>query len=673
MAATTAEEALQSLARDLVEEIAAARALELTGEDPAEALELAIFNIRPFQRTQRVGRSGKVVHESVRGYEEARQDLLGEHPGGSLFHPGDLGGEHLIHGEPSHMGHNVSEPDWVAHEWKGHRAARAAWRESQPRPARQPKSAQKIAEDVEDTRQRLGTAHPAAGHLSRAREHLGNRDQDARHAARAYEELARTHQHIREQVLPLAGPGDYQDIARHLQLVSGHMQDLDRAMGADPDYTRRLLGTYQENFAHAGEARRMVELAGAGQQAAETPQGPPPPQGARAVLPHLGGRHVTALAGDTMSGTAHRHVPRPFEVPQPTSDQARAQKAEGSAQRAAEELEHQRSMQSLLRDEKQNAAVLQRMGLPAPGEYRPFSDDEFTLHQQQVDKSVEQAFRDGLDTRDQHTANGDGSTWEPDRASLHAEILRDYLDKQADVPSQRHALVLGGLPGAGKSTLFRQKGISPKDYAVVSADTFKEELARRGMVPEVAGLSPMEASTLAHEESRHLTNLALAELERRGKNIAVEVTLSKLPPSARLVSDLKDHGYTVTGILADIPAELSADRAGRRYRSELEAYRRGSNPLGGRYIPRHDLLIAEAQPGETWPQRTFGRLKDQFSYWERWDGSQTPPVLAEKASQTPPAPGAGIPSVEQLRRGSPPYTGSTEAEARAAEKGTASP
>ena len=38
-------------------------------------------------------------------------------------------------------------------------------------------------------------------------------------------------------------------------------------------------------------------------------------------------------------------------------------------------------------------------------------------------------------------------------------------------------------------------------YLMINPDDIKEEMARRGMVPEIEGLSPMEASDLVHEES----------------------------------------------------------------------------------------------------------------------------------------------------------------------------
>ena len=38
---------------------------------------------------------------------------------------------------------------------------------------------------------------------------------------------------------------------------------------------------------------------------------------------------------------------------------------------------------------------------------------------------------------------------------------------------------------------------------MINPDDIKEELAQRGMVPEIDGLSPMEATDLVHEESSY--------------------------------------------------------------------------------------------------------------------------------------------------------------------------
>ncbi len=156
--------------------------------------------------------------------------------------------------------------------------------------------------------------------------------------------------------------------------------------------------------------------------------------------------------------------------------------------------------------------------------------------------------------------------------------------------------------------------------------------------------------------------MAAAELERRGKNMAWDVTMKNYGTTAAQVSHLKhDLGYQVHAMFVDVPVERSADRVMSRYRRGLEAYRKGSDPLGGRFVPRHVVLAGEARPGVSRARETFEKLKPEFDSWERYDGGRAT-TPAERSSTTR---DQGIPSVESLRS----YTGATEQQARAAETG----
>jgi hypothetical protein len=56
----------------------------------------------------------------------------------------------------------------------------------------------------------------------------------------------------------------------------------------------------------------------------------PPKRGAAAVHPQLGGHLITQYPGDTISGHAHAHVPRPVEpvLPDPREEKLASQKEE---------------------------------------------------------------------------------------------------------------------------------------------------------------------------------------------------------------------------------------------------------------------------------------------------------------------------------------------------------
>jgi predicted ABC-type ATPase len=227
---------------------------------------------------------------------------------------------------------------------------------------------------------------------------------------------------------------------------------------------------------------------------------------------------------------------------------------------------------------------------------------------------------------------------------------------------------MGGLGGAGKSTVLKKiPGLSLSDYAVVNADDFKHELAARGLVPEVSGLSPLEAAPLVHDESSYLADEAARLLRERGKNIAYDMTMGHQAPVVRRLDALSQAGYSTRAVFVDSPVERSVRRAQSRHRQGLEAYRAGTDPLGGRYVPPDLIRSQEAEPGVTRNRQNFEQLKSRFGHWQLWDNSGTKPKL-EQQSRT--APDEGIPSVEALLK-QQKYTGNTEAQARAAEKGTA--
>jgi predicted kinase len=827
----TAEQALAALARDLVEEIAAGRAMELAGDfdeldladHQRDLLELVNW-VKPFQRV-REGRP-----EQVHGYQEQRKPGLG-----TGLEANELGKQ----------GGWIPEADWLKGEQEWKAKGEAAWKKHEWKGQRKPKTTQDVSSGIRDTRSQLpkasqfqemsGRAYPgfawdkAHGHLNEAQKHLSERgsqhgqiDQDK--VGKAYHELGQAHQHIVSHVVPHAQPEQYPEIAQHLQRIAGHMQDLDQAMGANPQSTRKLLGTGKEVMAHAGEARReqkqkqlenehadfqpghevqevktgrtgtivssgggnrpgmghnvwYVHFPGAtsdppflgselvptgagdiaqqvskaqfeaqwagkrvqiGQdkgtvvdaapkeiwdQGAEeflppdpgvvmvrwdktgkpptsrevaraepgvpnpvhvsalTLEQPPPKTGAAAVHPNLGG-HLAKQPGDTISGHGLGHVPQPFQAqPLDVSDQAALQaQQEAMAASKQQEQELRQQTQQALREEKLQNAALERQGISPPGIYAPLTDSQFAVHTRNVEKALTAAYNAGMATDEAYTLDGKGQAWEPDRSIAHGEIVREFLDKQVSVPSSRHAVLLGGLPGAGKSSLLKQlPGVSPGDYAVISADNFKAELARRGMVPKVQGLSPMEASPLIHEESVHLANLAAAALRRRGKNLAFEVTMNRRDRTQAIVSRLKKDGYGVTAVFADVPVDVSANRVASRYRRSLEAYRQGTDPLGGRYVSQYDIAAGESERGVTGARQTFDAMRPQFAAWQLWDGSKGTATLAEKSG--PPEPPGGIPSVEELQKAaagkasamrvSRGYVGNTEKEARAAEKGMA--
>jgi predicted kinase len=623
-----AEAALRALAADLVEELSAGRAIELSGD--GEFLELATFNVRPFRRTVRT-RSGRVVNEVVRGHPESRT---------GLGQPGAEAGSH------------IPQEAWLRGQQEWNRKGEAIW-------------AANRWKDIDKDAAEEFSRHADAAHA-----HLAP-DNEAPRLAQGYEHLHAAHQVATEKLLPRAAtPEQKQSVHEAIGHISDRMREVDKAAEVKSTRTSRLTGGVPERAARAAE--KMAEPAHPA-VAAPLPKMPPPPTGAQAVHPGLGS-HLGRMPGSTISQHELSSAVQPVAMKPPSPEahalgaankrlEGYAQREEG--QRATDLRDHLAELRAA--EAQQRAAAAESAGMAAPGQYKSLTDAEFHSHVQQMEAKVEQALRNGLATDQQHSLDGDGQVWSPERAALHTAIIKEYMARQVDVPSQRQALFMGGLPGAGKSSLLRNHPeIDRRNYATLNPDEFKEMLAEHGAIPEVEGLSPMERAALVHEESAYLTDMAAEELERRGKNVVWDVTMKNYGITADRVSHLKhDMGYQVHAMFLDIPVEKSADRVMSRYRRGLEAYRKGSDPLGGRFVPRHVVLAGEATPGVSRARETFEKLKPEFASWEQYDGSGGLGKLVVLSAATR---GQGIPSVESLRT----YTGATETQARAAETGTGS-
>lgn len=395
----------------------------------------------------------------------------------------------------------------------------------------------------------------------------------------------------------------------------------------------------QQQWEKAGEAAWKAHEAARGLGAPPEQGIPEPLKGASAVHPQLHGKHVT-LPGDTLSGHAHAHVPRPFEVKAPTVTDV----ALGEAHSALAAHQHA-ALQQISALQRQ--AQAQQTGIPEPGNYAPLTDEQYAAHVDAVEHAIDHAYQQGMATNRTETMHGNRNLYTPERAAIHKEIVGQHLAKAVNVPSEGRGLVMGGLGGAGKSTVLKNNpSIDISKYAVVNSDDIKEELARRGLVPPVEGLSPMEASSLVHQESRHVANLVSRALMRRHKNVAFDITMKGTQDTQDRLDWFAHHGYRdVHGIFVDVPTETAVERNMARHRKGLEQYRQGKG-LGGRYVPSYIIRQSEYAPGKTINRATFDQLRPQFTGSQLWDNSGAAPKLIDQTGGEPA--GSGITSVEDL-------------------------
>lgn len=225
---------------------------------------------------------------------------------------------------------------------------------------------------------------------------------------------------------------------------------------------------------------------------------------------------------------------------------------------------------------------LKDIGLP-----EPLTDAEHAEHVKDVRDRLDKARVRGLATDEQHTVDVDKKTWSRDRRERHGEIVESIYARSSHVPNDRRSIIAGGLGGAGKSTVLeRYAGIDRSQYLTINPDNIKEEMAKRGMIPHVEGLSPMEASDLAHEESSYIAKRLARRALADGKNVIWDITMSSDKNTNERIDQLRSAGYShIEGIFVDISVETAVIRVAARHREGHDDYRAGKG-FGGRFVPQ---------------------------------------------------------------------------------------
>jgi predicted ABC-type ATPase len=229
---------------------------------------------------------------------------------------------------------------------------------------------------------------------------------------------------------------------------------------------------------------------------------------------------------------------------------------------------------------------------------------------------LEKAHEADLATDHENTTDPDNKQWTAERNRIHGEIVSDLYDGASAVPCEYKAIIAGGLPGAGKTTvLTEQAGIDLSKYLTINPDDIKEVLASRDLIPEVEGLSPMEASDLAHEESSVIAKYLAHRAQAEGKNIIWDITMSRLESIQERIESLRASGYEqIDAIFVDIPIEVSIRRTQARHREGQERWQEGDG-MGGRFVPP-EIIRKQADP--EWGsknKRNFEGIKQSINNW----------------------------------------------------------
>jgi len=236
-----------------------------------------------------------------------------------------------------------------------------------------------------------------------------------------------------------------------------------------------------------------------------------------------------------------------------------------------------------------------------------------------------------------------------------AEVFQEVTVNETK-PKNKRAILLGGMPGAGKThtlkAMQKARVLRREEWVDANPDHFKERMLEKGMFPNVAGLAPAETASLLHEASSEMNHMLERLLIAEGYNIVFDITMGgrerdgEEPWVSQLVQkELKaGNGYKVDGLFVDIPPEVSATRAALRHQAGLNALRQGfltdgasadAVQFGGRVVP--PSLIAKNTLKESDPLAkkfnsvnavNFDKIKPVFQRWAIWDNSGDEPQFS---------------------------------------------
>lgn len=212
---------------------------------------------------------------------------------------------------------------------------------------------------------------------------------------------------------------------------------------------------------------------------------------------------------------------------------------------------------------------------------------DLSLRQQYAERALSQAIRDGKITSKIYASSEvPGMEYTMERHLAQQEIIEDVLKAHDKVPCEGKAVLSGGMGGAGKTTvLTRYLGMDTSQYITINPDDIKEIMAERGMIPTLRGLTPMECSTLAHQEASYISALIMKRAVAEKRNIILDGTMASMKSMRRRTGQLRDGGYHMSAVFVDITPETSQKRATSRYQRGMSKYTTSGEGQGGRILP----------------------------------------------------------------------------------------
>lgn len=170
-----------------------------------------------------------------------------------------------------------------------------------------------------------------------------------------------------------------------------------------------------------------------------------------------------------------------------------------------------------------------------------------------------------------------------ERQKLRNEWVNSEIDRQNSIRKiqhGRHAVIILGLPGSGKSSLSNPILENNGAYEIDS-DIFKTRyIPEFKSDPTMSGKTQREAGILASD----MKETALHE----GANVLIGKVGGSYKSIKEIVDDLNDYGYTIDIVYNDLPGEETEKRNDNRFMSNM---RKGNGQA--RYVPRRVIYQSE--------------------------------------------------------------------------------
>lgn len=144
------------------------------------------------------------------------------------------------------------------------------------------------------------------------------------------------------------------------------------------------------------------------------------------------------------------------------------------------------------------------------------------------------------------------------RQQLHNLIIkRKTSDAQSKTPAS--AVLIAGGSGSGKSFYVNELFLSSTEdnYVVIDSDNIKEELPE---YVEERAKGNLDAADIVHNESGHIASSLLEYCLSNQYSFIYDGTMSNLNKYELLISNIRNHNYTISSLYVDIDIDIALKR-----------------------------------------------------------------------------------------------------------------